>query len=532
VLEGETQETLDSFYRLFQERALPDLGRNIKCGNSLIGPDFYGTAAAAGLGREELLRINPFDWHAEFPEVFPSAPSPLVGEGQGEGAASPSGRGSPRSPSPSGRGEGEGGGFDAVIGNPPYLRVSGIEKHVDEYIRAHYATIFGHFDYYIAFLEKSVVLLNQNGLLGFIIPNKFLARRYANKLRPWLLDNATMLKLVDFSVVPVFQGSSVYPVVLVLTRDHHKTETRRLLEIARITPTTLPRFLSASEIRYSAVDQNTFRANKNCTFDISIVGQEADVFRRIEKNSEPLGTFARALTGTPAIKLFYKWGDLLVPQGDIARGEKALPFINVSNVRRYTISWGKEVRAVKKRLTAPYLRFHPKFVGESKWRVFTISPKIVIARTAKRLTAALDEVGYANLSLYAIVDWEGKRPYNVNYLLGIINSTLLNFWFTKKYGSTRMSGAYITYNGAYLEQIPIRIIDLNDPADKGYHDGIVALVHAMLKLHKDLQVAKTEHEKAAFQRQIAATDRQIDQLVYDLYGLTDAEIRIVEEGTR
>ncbi|MFZ2348696.1 MAG: DNA methyltransferase, partial [Candidatus Bipolaricaulis anaerobius] len=78
VLEGETQETLDSFYRLFQERALPDLGNNIKCGNSLIGPDFYETAAAAGLDREELLQINPFDWHAEFPDVFPS---PAAGRG-------------------------------------------------------------------------------------------------------------------------------------------------------------------------------------------------------------------------------------------------------------------------------------------------------------------------------------------------------------------------------------------------------------------------------------------------------------------
>lgn len=341
-----------------------------------------------------------------------------------------------------------------------------------------------------------------------------------------------MLKLVDFSAVPVFQGSSVYPVVLILTRNQHKTKTRRLLEIARISPTTLPRFLSVSEIRYFAVDQNTFRANKNCTFDISIIGQEAHVFRRIEKNSEPLGAFARALTGTPAIKLFYEWGDLLIRQESITSGEKALPFINVSNVRRYAISWGKEVRAVKKRLAAPYLRFHPKFVGESKWRVFSIRPKIVIAGTAKRLTAALDQVGYANLSLYAIVDWEEKRPYDINYLLGIINSTLLNFWFTGKYGSTRMSGAYITYNGVYLVEIPIRILDLNDPTDKGYHDGIVALVDTILKLHKDLQATKIDHDKKLIQRQIDVIDKQIDQLVYELYSLTDKEIEIVEGGTK
>ena len=85
VLEGESAETLSSNLKLFKERALPDLGDNIKCGNSLIGPDFYDLPQAAGLSEEELLRVNPFDWSAEFKTIM------------------------------------QGGGFDAVIGNPPYI---------------------------------------------------------------------------------------------------------------------------------------------------------------------------------------------------------------------------------------------------------------------------------------------------------------------------------------------------------------------------------------------------------------------------
>jgi hypothetical protein len=490
VLEGETDQSLSLSQLAFGDRALPNLADNIKCGNSLIGPDYFTGKLIAE--PEEMKRVNPFDWNKEFPDAMKA------------------------------------GGFDCVIGNPPYLRVSGINEDVDQYIRLHYETVFGHFDYYIAFLERSVRMLKGGGLLGFIVPNKFLVRRYANRFRPWLLNNTTMLSLVDLSAVPVFEGASIYPLVLVLTNDPHKSDSPRLLSVAAITPETLAGFVAAGETRYSEVDQERFRANKNFTFDVSILAEEQPVFRRIEQGSEPLGLFARALTGTPAINLFYKWTDLLVPEKSLGKHEKALPFINVSNVSSYSINWGKEIRAAKKRLATPYLRFHSEYVGENKWRVFCINPKIVIAGTAKRLTAALDSVGYANLSLYSIVDWESQRPYHINYLLGLINSTILNFWFTKKFGSTRMSGGYITYNGVYLEQLPILKLDFDNPTHKSCHDRMVALVNSMLGLHKQLAAAKSAAQKAIMQRQIDATDAEIDRLVYDLYGLTAEEIALVE----
>jgi len=126
VLEGESDETLNSQPKLFHERALPDLGNNIKCGNSLIGPDFYDDSVRAGLvpaqkkgqqqklpffDDEERYRINVFDWKKEFPHIFSS---PSKGEGRGEGGS---------------------GGFDAVIGNPPYIRMEGFKR-----LKAYYKT--------------------------------------------------------------------------------------------------------------------------------------------------------------------------------------------------------------------------------------------------------------------------------------------------------------------------------------------------------------------------------------------------------
>ena len=125
-----------------------------------------------------------------------------------------------------------------------------------------------------------------------------------------------------------------------------------------------------------------------------------------------------------------------------------------------------------------------------------------------------------------------KREYELSYeyVLGLLNSILLDQYLQSR--SSRFSGGFYAYNRQYLEHIPIRTIDFSDPTDKARHDRMVELVESMLKLHEDLQGAKTDHDKKLIQRQIDTTDKQIDQLVYGLYGLTDKEIRIVEEATK
>jgi len=115
-----------------------------------------------------------------------------------------------------------------------------------------------------------------------------------------------------------------------------------------------------------------------------------------------------------------------------------------------------------------------------------------------------------------------------NYVLALLNSKLL-FWRLRSI-SNKFRGGWITCTKQYVETLPIYNIDVTDPIEKDRHDKIVLLVDKMLSLNKRLPELKTDHEKTAIQRQIDATDQQIDQLVYELYGLTDEEIRIVEEA--
>jgi TaqI-like C-terminal specificity domain len=111
-------------------------------------------------------------------------------------------------------------------------------------------------------------------------------------------------------------------------------------------------------------------------------------------------------------------------------------------------------------------------------------------------------------------------------LLGLLNSNLLDTYL--KSFSSRFSGGYYAYNRQYIEKLPIHAIDFSDPQDVARHDHMVSLVDSMLSLHKQVKEAHTPHEQTALQRQIEATDEQIDALVYELYGLTEEEIRIVE----
>ena len=112
------------------------------------------------------------------------------------------------------------------------------------------------------------------------------------------------------------------------------------------------------------------------------------------------------------------------------------------------------------------------------------------------------------------------------YLLGILNSHLISFYYSKK--SALLRGGFLRFFSQDVVKIPIRTIDFSDPADTARHDNIVALAGRMLDLNKQRADVKTAHEKNLIERQIEGTDKQIDALVYELYGLTGEEIRIVE----
>jgi len=182
VLEGENDETISKQLKLFQERALPDLSNNIKCGNSLIGWDILNDDPS--LTQVEIDRINPFDWEKEFPEIFPR------------------------------------GGFNVVIGNPPYVRQEGLGEFKG-YFQKHYKAYHGIADLYTYFIERGLSLLQKEGVFSYIVANKWMRANYGQPLRKWL-KGQYIEEIIDFGDLPVFKGTSTYPCIIRINRSTSK----------------------------------------------------------------------------------------------------------------------------------------------------------------------------------------------------------------------------------------------------------------------------------------------------------------------
>ncbi|GAA5818729.1 MAG: restriction endonuclease subunit M [Methanobrevibacter sp. CfCl-M3] len=183
VLEDANKDVLEAQQKLYKERVLPFLGDNIKCGNSLIGTDILEQEE---LSQEEIIKINPFDWEDEFPTIFKN------------------------------------GGFDAVIGNPPYISIQKMNKYVpfdSKYYKNNYFTAKkDNYDIYVVFVEKALQLLNNSGKSGYILPHKFFNTKYGEYLRNIISNGRNLEKIVYFGDQQVFKKASTYTCLLFLNK--------------------------------------------------------------------------------------------------------------------------------------------------------------------------------------------------------------------------------------------------------------------------------------------------------------------------
>jgi predicted type IV restriction endonuclease len=537
VLEGETDESLNAQMRLFHERALPDLDGNIKCGNSLIGPDFFD--GRLGLDQEERRRINAFDWPAEFPRVF------------------------------------QAGGFDAVIGNPPYIRIQTMKEwaplEVEFYKRRYAAASKGNYDIYVVFVERGLQLLNSRGRLGFILPHKFFNARYGEPLRRLIAAGQHLEHVVHFGHQQVFDGATTYTCLMFLTAAPVKIV--RFDSVAGLgawqqgaPPATTEmgtKSLSASEWNFSAGNDGGLRERLAALPDK--LGGTAHIFVGLQTSADKIYALEHVREAGN--------GHVVVrdAQGAEWKLERELlkPFLSHVSLGRYERPQASHwlifpyrlVDGKAKLVEAEALRAHCPSTWDylsanagalkkrggagdlgSGWYGYVYrknltsfdAPKLVVQVISQTGRYAFDDAGAyftgGGNGPYYGVRWRNPADlHSLHYLQGLLNSRLLD-WFLHGI-STPFRGGYWSYGKRFIEQLPIRVIAFSDKHDRARHDRMVALVEQMLKLRRDLAVAKTAHDKTLAERQIAATDRQIDRLVYDLYGLTDEEIAVAE-GSR
>ena len=523
VLEDTNKDVLEAQQKLIQERALPYLGDNIRCGNSLIGTDILDSE---DLTIEEIQEINPFDWEEEFSDIF------------------------------------ENGGFDAVIGNPPYIRMQIMDKKTNDYCRNNYITpAKGNYDVYIVFVERAVEILNKNGIMGYILPHKFFTAKYGKPLRTFISENRNLNRIIHFGDQQVFDNATTYTCLLFLNKHDNKKF-------------YFDRIRKLDEFKLKYVDNK----NKYLNFDkvgsdewIFVSGDEEKVFyklydlpMKLTENtniSQGLATSADKIYILPLIETFDEKSQCKSKYSDeevCLENNILKPLLKGAEIKRYEQPTSNNTlifpystkndelipfsrKDMKKYpLTFDYLNstkeklLKRSNVDTRNWWLYPYpknllvmeKPKIIYQVLSQKGSFTLDEygeyfyVGGGNAGGYAITT-KSNSINELKFLLGILNSNLTTFFISKVASCFR--GGYYSFGKHSFEHFPLPTLDFND-------EKLIKLVDEMIKLNKELATCKTPKEEKLLKIQIAKTDAKIDQLVYKLYNLTEEEISIIEES--
>jgi type I restriction-modification system DNA methylase subunit len=497
-----------------KQHLLPELKYNIMCGNSLIGPDIYDQPAL--FEDEGGDRFSALDWRDAFPAIMKAR------------------------------------GFDVVIGNPPYIRMEEF-KEIKRYLSAHYAVHEERSDIYAYFIERAHSLLKRQGRFGMIVSNKFLRSNYGRPLREFLNQKARIEQIIDFAGLPVFAGATVRTIVLITSRGpNHRRPT------FYSPPMPLERFNAVVRGESSAdevVAQSLYRVRAGALnrpiWSFGTPGAER-LLTRIRAGSKALSDYCDG-----QIWMGIKSGlaeafviDTETRSAILKRNRQAeeiiKPHVNGRDVRRYWIdrkdAWliytyhgiemGKYPQ-VERHLLRFRTQLQKRATNQAWYELqqpqhnfapFMEKAKIIFPDIATNPRFALDESGsYGSNTTYFI-------PRRDLYLLGLLNSRLAAFYFTHTCAGLEGAGeTYLRFFGQYLEGFPLRTPDLSHPAEKAMHDRMVALVDRMLELNKKKHSGKlAPSELDRLEREISSTDQEIDELVYELYAVTDEEREVVE----
>jgi predicted type IV restriction endonuclease len=465
VLEGETDESLSAQLTLaVQERALPDLAHNIKNGNSIIGPDFYDGLQIGLLDEEELYRINAFDWEVEFPRIFDL------------------------------------GGFDAVIGNPPYVLLQTLsQKDVFDYLRQRYSAARYKIDTYQVFLEAGLNLIRDGGYLGFITPNSFLRNKFAHHLRKVILEksNVETLRLFDY---PVFRSASVDTVVSILRR----TDTPNPAHDIDIVRSGKPQ-----EVRLvGVVPQNVWLNHPGQHFSLP-GGELLDrALAKMDSNSIRLGDFADAYFGiqTHDRKKY------------VVRGRSAPPYkpvVDGVQISRYALS--PSIESVEFRAST--------IKSGGKAAVYE-QERIGVRQIGEVPVATLLPAGLYTLNTVYNVYRKTPTSYVLEFVLGLILSKAGQAYWKHHFFDQKRTFPKI--KKAALLGFPVPRIDFDVKEDRERHDQLAQLVRQRLDLESEASTASTSSKRVIVNRQIGIVERQIDQAVFTLYGLDGDEVKALD----
>jgi len=530
LLQDETPGSTRQYILDFEQQALlPTLNKNIVCGNSLIGTDILSGELFEPVAERKL---NPMNFEDRFPQIFrrvgrvtpcaptagkglPALPDELRDAAPGELDYTVPGvplHGSfsykkskkdktvPLPALPESEYEG---GFDAIVGNPPYVRPHNLDDVTKKYFWQHFRTFTHKSDLYCCFMENATRLLKTGGLFSYIVSQGWLRLNSFQELRRFILKNYRIRQLVELPY-NVFAEAQVSTGIFVFEKSG--TSQKNQLQVIRATPVSNHASFDTVREIPQAVFQTTFQN----VFDISI-SPETEAIKDKMRQGVLIGANFEICFGL-------KTGDdekFLHETKGLHKEDK--PLLRGDDVKRYETNYkGEYVWYVPQRMRA-----HRQTARPGEPRRFE-QPKVLVKDTSSDFAGTYEPGGFYVKDVLIVIPKEGITPnYDLRFVAGVVNSKALHFYY-------RTTFQTIHVQNEELASLPLPNIDFSKPADKARHDKLVSLVEQMLAAKPQLARAQSDKDKDFYENKCAALDRQIDALVYELYGLTDDEIKIVE----
>ena len=450
-----------------KKQRLPLLQNNIKVGNSLIDDPSVSDRA--------------FKWKDEFPEIMKE------------------------------------GGFDIVIGNPPYIDSEEMSKSQPKerrYLSTKFTTAKGNWDIYCIFIEQSHKLLKQNGKFGMIIPNKVLSMEYAKSLRDYL-SNYSIDRIVDYSNVNVFNADN-YPIVIITTKIYNQRNTT-FLEQWKGTDNNVVL------VSQGTIKQKLYTNKKYETWSHLLSKSGTEFLLKIKKNSTNLSILNEEVSGAFTVSEAYELKKYL-REIDIV-SEHYFKFINTGTIDRYFSLWGLEKTTyIKDSYRNPVVlkndlaNYFPR-----RYRQASL-PKLIIGGMTKRLECYLDEKGEYLAGKSTVLIFPKK--INCYALLGLINSKLMTYIHKLMFSGSSMSGGYINISPSQILELPI-----NNTFKQFEHrlEILVQEINLQYDTYKNYYNKKSTTSENIL-RKISKVNKSIDYVIYEMYELTEEEISEVENS--
>ncbi|MCP2037327.1 N-6 DNA methylase [Chryseobacterium sp. HSC-36S06] len=546
-------------------RKLNNLNDNIKCGNSLIDDS-------------EIAGDKAFHWQEEFPHIFAK------------------------------------GGFDVVIGNPPYLRVQGLRENFEKetkFYEENYNSATGRFDVYVLFLEKSYSLINSRGIVSFILPHKFLISEFGEGIRKFFVETRAVQSIIHFGSEMVFADASTYTCIINLGGSNAN------LLFKQISPNKIFDSFLFETIDYNSLTSSKWNLNSSATDNLlkKILHQPLtvkDVFENISQGIVSVGDDIFLMKGKIIDNKFIGYSDK-TNQEVIIEKDIVKPILKGEDVKKYsplrntyfciyphfekngkTVPYEEDYFRDNFPLAYTYMLPFKNELIEKKIRYKTnptawyslhrsrelslfLQEKIITPEISLGTNMTYDNSNFFhNTKCYSLVKKDNIGE-SLKFWLAILNSRLL--WFYLSNVGYVLRGGFFTFKTKYLEPFPLPKIDnaskqvafiekvdllltlkcsfqevtdrfqgsvkrkfelgtlskkLQDWYKLSYADFIKELSKQKIKftLSEEAEWADyfdQEKSKALeIQSKIASTDKEIDQMVYELYSLSEEEIAIIE----